>query len=121
MAGGVSTSDARALAADMRTTTDFILSQPKLHFACHIRNVTPNAVSIPVTVGELEQQPRLDDEFYEQLRALNRERVSHSQTSRAESGTATSERGSHSEMLKPQHEVRPDDSDHDASAASKEW
>jgi hypothetical protein len=31
MAAGVSTSDARALAPDMRTTLDFILSQPRLH------------------------------------------------------------------------------------------
>ena len=45
MASGVSTSDARALAPDLRTTPDFILSQPKLHFATHIRNVTPQAVS----------------------------------------------------------------------------
>jgi hypothetical protein len=76
MAGGISTSDARALASDMRTTPDFILSQPRLHFACHIRNITPNAVSIPVPVGELERQPRLTEEAYERLRDLNRGRVS---------------------------------------------
>ncbi len=76
MASGVSMSDARALAPDMRTTADFVLSQPRLHFACHIRNVTPQAVSIPVSVGKLEEQPRLSTGAYEQLRRRNRERVS---------------------------------------------
>ena len=33
-------SDARAMASDLRTTPEFILSQHKLHFGCHIRNVT---------------------------------------------------------------------------------
>ena len=76
MASGVSMSDARALAPDMRTTPDFILSQPRLHFACHIRNVTPQAVSIPIAVGKLEEQPRLSAGAYEELRRRNRERVS---------------------------------------------
>jgi hypothetical protein len=75
MVGGVSTSDARAMAGDLRSTSDFILSQPKLHFACHIRNVTPNAVSIPVELGLLERQPRLSDAAYGELRARNRSRV----------------------------------------------
>jgi hypothetical protein len=76
MAAGVSMSDARALAPDLRTTPDFILSQPRLSFAAHIRNVTPHAVSIPIPVGELESQPRLSDKAYERLRELNRVRVS---------------------------------------------
>ena len=76
MASGVSMSDARALAPDFRTTPDFILTQPKLHFAAHIRNVTPQAVSIPVPVGVLERQPRLSHGAYERLREMNRERVS---------------------------------------------
>src|SRR5204862_6932200 len=79
MAGGVSTSDARWLAPDMRTTADFILSQPRLHFACHIRNVTPPAVSIPVTVVKLEKDPRLSAEAYEQLSRRNRRRGRHSE------------------------------------------
>jgi len=75
MAGGVSTSDARALASDMRTSHEFILGQPKLHFACHVRNVTPSAVSIPVPIGRLERQPRLSDEAFDELREINRQRV----------------------------------------------
>ena len=75
MASGVSMSDARALAPDLRTTPDFILSQPRLQFAAHIRNVTPQAVSIPVPVGILEAQPQLSRDAYERLRELNRGRV----------------------------------------------
>lgn len=76
MAAGVSVGDARAMAPDMRTTQDFILGQPRLHFACHIRNVTPNAVSIPIQAGQLEAQPRLSPNAYEALIARSRERVS---------------------------------------------
>jgi hypothetical protein len=75
LAGGVSNADARAMAAEMRTTPDFILAQPRLHFAGHIRNVTPQAVSIPVAAGALERQPRLSRESVDELMALNRERV----------------------------------------------
>ena len=75
-AGGVSNSDARAMASDMRTTADFILSQPRLTFAAHIRNVTPNAVSIPVPVGLLEHEPRMDEAAHRRLRELNGEKVS---------------------------------------------
>jgi len=76
MASGVSMSDARALAPDLRTTPDFILSQPRLQFAAHIRNVTPQAVSIPVPAGVLETEPVLSREAYDRLRELNRVRVS---------------------------------------------
>jgi len=60
----------------LRTTPEFILSQPKLHFACHIRNVTPQAVSVPVPVGVLEDQPTLSRYAYDRLLELNRIRVS---------------------------------------------
>jgi len=76
MASGVSTSDARALAPDLRTTPEFILSQPRLQFAAHIRNVTDRAVSVPVPVGALEAEPRMSQEAYEWLRELNRVSVS---------------------------------------------
>jgi hypothetical protein len=76
MAAGVSMSDARAMAPDLRTTPEFILSQPKLHFACHIRNVTPQAVSVPVPVGVLEDQPTLSRYAFERLLESNRVRVS---------------------------------------------
>jgi hypothetical protein len=75
MAGGVSTGDARALASDMRTTPDFILDQPRLHFAAHIRNVTPSAISIPVPVGLMEREPRLSHDEFDALLERNRSRV----------------------------------------------
>jgi hypothetical protein len=75
-ASGVSTSDARAMATDMRTTPDFILKQPSLQFACHIRNVTPQAVSIPVYPGLPERLNQLTPEQYERMRDFNRSRVS---------------------------------------------
>ena len=74
LASGLSAGDARSLAPEMRTTADFILNQPKLQFATHIRNVTPSAVSIPIErTGEL---PRLSDTDFEQHLARNRARVS---------------------------------------------
>jgi hypothetical protein len=75
-ASGLSTSDARHMAPDMRTTPDFIMNQPRLHFACHIRNVTPQAVSIPIPVGLLEDEPLLSNESYRALIERNREKVS---------------------------------------------
>ncbi|HKR61249.1 MAG TPA: hypothetical protein VJS64_16120, partial [Pyrinomonadaceae bacterium] len=113
MAGGVSTSDARALASDMRTTPDFILSQRRLHFACHIRNITPNAVSIPVPVGELENQPTLTEDAYEHLRELNRRRVSLPQPIRGEGFIFTN-------APPPVPGAKPMPRD-DPSAASEEW
>jgi len=74
-AGGVSTSDARALAPDMRTTADFILSQPRLQFASYIRSVTLGAVSIPVPVGTVEVVPILSHSAYDALLQKNREKV----------------------------------------------
>ena len=76
MASGVSTSDARSLAPDLRTTAEFILSQPKLSFAAHIRNVTQQAVSIPVPAGAMEREPKLSRDAYERLLAANRTKVS---------------------------------------------
>lgn len=75
-ASGISASDARSMATDMRTTTDFILGQPRLQFAAHIRGVTPHAVSIPITPGLLERQPRLSPEDLDELMERNRQRVS---------------------------------------------
>lgn len=74
MASGLSASDARSMAPDMRTTPDFILNQPKLQFATHIRNVTSSAISIPITpTGPLSG---LSDTAFAALCARNRERVS---------------------------------------------
>jgi len=73
-ASGLSAADARAMAPEMRTTADFILDQPKLQFAAHIRNVTPQAVSIPIS--PVAGLPQLSAQRYEDLIERNRQRVS---------------------------------------------
>jgi hypothetical protein len=80
LAGGVSTADARSLAPDMRTSPDFLLGQHKgsqsTSFACYVRNVTSTAISLTVPFGTLEQQPTMDEAFFESLIAENRARLS---------------------------------------------
>ena len=71
---GVSASDASHMARDMRCTSDFIMNQPRYTFAAHIRNVTPQAVSIPV--NPISDMPQLTDEAFEALMAKNRDYVS---------------------------------------------
>ena len=56
MVSGVSMADARALAPDLRTTADFILDQPKLHFATFVKNVTKQALSVEATPGLLDRE-----------------------------------------------------------------
>lgn len=123
MAGGVSTSDARSLASDMRTTPDFILSQRRLYFACHIRNITPNAVSIPVPVGKLEDQPTLSEEAYERMWELNRIRVSLPQPTSGNGFTFADTSGSDTGTAPPPyHEVCPaQPPPDDPSATSEDW
>lgn len=73
-ASGLSAADARSMSTDMRTTPDFILDQPRLQFAAHIRNVTPHAVSIPIEFAP--KLPQLSHAEFEDLLDRNRERVS---------------------------------------------
>ncbi len=65
VAGGLSDRDARALAADMRTTTDFLTNLKKTdrsaQFGAYIRNKTGRAVTIEVPFGVLEAQPRMTE------------------------------------------------------------
>ena len=130
-AGSVSTNDARAMAPDMRTTADFIVEQPRLHFAAHLRHVTPNAVSIPVSAGLLEAEPRMDEHDYRLLRERNSLRVSIPEevVIQSDGFAARSTPGSFGDGLK-EHEFRPDDGvkpqplsspRDDPTAASEEW
>lgn len=73
MASAVSAIDARYLAPNLNTTADFILKQPRLHFATFIRNITPQALSIPVRVGLLDEQEQVGD--FDAFIARNRTRV----------------------------------------------
>jgi hypothetical protein len=116
MVGGVSMGDARSMAPDLRTTPDFIVSQPKLHFAAHIRNVTPQAVSIPIPVGLLEAQPRLSQGSYDRLVELNRLRVSITQPLKGDGFTMRSE---YSEPSGASDQAPGPDLDE--TAPSKDW
>lgn len=73
-ASGLSAADARAMAAEMRTTADFLLDQPRYQFAAHIRNVTPQAVSIPIELPP--RMPQLSAAAFDELIVRNRARVS---------------------------------------------
>lgn len=79
LAGGVSDSDARAMAPDMHTTPDVLLSMKKRQdasdFALSIRNLTSHAVRVSVPLGYLEEMPSLEPPQYEALLTLNRERI----------------------------------------------
>ena len=74
MAGGVSDRDAHALARNMRTTPDFIVKQPKGHFAAHVRNASKEALSLRVPFGVVEDLPRMLPEEWEWVREKMRER-----------------------------------------------
>ena len=77
-AGGVSDKDARALAADMRTTSEFIADMRKhahsTEFSCFVRNYTGSAVRLKVPFGALERAPRMSPKQHGQLLARNHQR-----------------------------------------------
>lgn len=77
-AGGVSAKDARLLADELHTTSDFIEGMkrrgPRSEFAVSVKNLTGQAIRLSVPLGFLEGQPTLDDEDYDALLAANRAR-----------------------------------------------
>lgn len=81
LAGGVSDADARALAPDMRTSPDFLLSMRKREqaheseFALSVRNLTPQALKVRIPLGHLEAHARLPAGHLETLLQANRERI----------------------------------------------
>ena len=78
LAGGVSDSDARALANDMHTDADFISSMKKhtrsTDFACYVRNYTDNAVRLTIPFGTLEKARVMTPAEHATVIARNRER-----------------------------------------------
>jgi len=76
--GGVSAKDARALADELHTTSDFIESMKRRHgrseFAVWLKQMTPQAIRLSVTLGFLERQPLLTEEALEEVLDVNRER-----------------------------------------------
>jgi hypothetical protein len=78
LAGGVADKDARALAADMRTSADFITAMKKradgTEFACYVRNHTTNALRLDIPFGALERAPKMSAAQHASLIARNRSR-----------------------------------------------
>jgi hypothetical protein len=105
LAGGVSDKDARALAADMRTTTDFIASMQKksrsTEFACYVRNQTGSALRLEIPFGAPEKAPQLSREQHAQLIAKNRRRYSNL------GGASPDEPGPHEPLVRLHHPDLP--------------
>ncbi len=78
IAGGINAKDAGILAAEMQSSSDFLMSMKKrsdtTEFALWVKHATPGSLRITVPLGFLEQQPTLLPEQYEKLVQQNRER-----------------------------------------------
>ncbi len=76
--GGVSAKDARALADELRTSTEFIEGMrrrgERTEFAVWIKQLTPQAVRLSVPLGHLERQPLLSEEAFDSVIEANRAR-----------------------------------------------
>jgi hypothetical protein len=70
-AGGISASDARALAPEMRSSADHLLLPKKsaraTEFATYVRNATPAPVILSVSLGIVEREPKMSNRQYEAL------------------------------------------------------
>ena len=112
----------------MRTTADFIMSQPRLQFAGYFRGTTASAVSMPVPVGLMEREPKMSADAYEALLVSNRERTSPrpsaspDETIHGPGFTTRRERGfSKSDEPLKSHEFRPGGEGEDPTKAAEEW
>jgi len=77
-AGGVSAKDARALASEMHTSSEFIEGmrrrRDRSEFAVWLKHRTPSALRMDVPLGFLERQPTLTEDAFDELIGRNRER-----------------------------------------------
>ncbi len=77
-AGGVSSRDARVLAPEMRTESEFLQSMRKrtgeTEFACYIRNVTPRAIRVGIPLGAVDDLPTVEAAEFDELLEQNRRR-----------------------------------------------
>lgn len=75
-AGGVSGKDAGTLGSEMHTDAAFLRSQRKRRdttsFACYVRNVTSQALSVSIPLGVVEALPKMEGAVFEALRARSR-------------------------------------------------
>ncbi|WP_157791197.1 ATP-binding protein [Bradyrhizobium japonicum] len=77
-ASKVSDSAAHALARDMRTTPEFILEQPRYHFAAYVRGLTDTALSIGIPATDMNAMPRMTRAEHDAVRTRIRERYARS-------------------------------------------
>ncbi len=82
LVGGLSDRDARSIAPDMRCTPSLLAQQRReknaTHFACYVRNITPQAVSLTIPLGTLERQPKMSEAAQIRQIQQNRARVGRS-------------------------------------------
>jgi len=75
--GGVNSKDAKLLANEMRTSSDFLQAMQKTRwdseFAFWIRQDIPEAIKVRVPFGHLESGPQMEPLFFEELLRRNRE------------------------------------------------
>ena len=113
LAGGVSSKDARTLAPMLQCQPAMIETQPKGHFAAHVRSVTETGVSVRFPFGYLEDKPVMSTDERSELREIMRERyaVHHSMVNNPEDGTE--------EDVDPEMDGEADDDMPDPSAPDK--
>ena len=77
-AGGMNAKDAKALASEMRVTSDYLLSMKKndwgSDFAFWVKHDLPNAIKINIPFGHMEQLARMDDYSFAEILSANRKR-----------------------------------------------
>ena len=77
-AGGVSSRDASTFATEMRSGREFLESMRKhdrtTTFACHVRNITPQALAVSVPLGRVEREGRMSEAAWRKVLADNRAR-----------------------------------------------
>jgi hypothetical protein len=114
LAGGVSDKDARALAPDMRTSSDFIAGMAKhprsTEFACYVRNYTSNAVRLSIPFGTLERAATMTRDPQAELISRNRKRTAAEQgPPRPAAASPVTARTVGEEPVDPRPEPAPDD------------
>ena len=99
MAGGVSASDARSLAAQMNAEASEIQNQPVHHFVTYARGITDRGLPIGFGLGSLEALPMRHD--FDELKAF--QRATYAQTPKADRDEGSGD------APDPEDPDRPDD------------
>ena len=73
-AGGVSPKDAGKLAPAMDTKTDFILGQPKMTFAAHIKGASVGAFPVQIPLLHMEKMEKMSMDEHQALRETMRKK-----------------------------------------------